>query len=189
MLIPTSKAKLIKKYQPVLFNEDISDREKFYGFYLLVAPLLDKLKEDLTLLGLAAPEIESESYIFSCMLCQGYIRSKGNLVTYLSKYLPWGARKYLLAARKNYRTFSDTIQQEEYFINDSYYWRVPSILYESKYIGKCFTRSQKYIIYMILTCEDDNLSELRLSRTLGVNRKTYRRMLSEIRDKITLEEI
>lgn len=189
MLIPTSQANKINKYSKLLFSSDISQKDLYNGFYYLIKPLLVILREQLLSLGLLADEVESELYIFSCGLCQEYDKSISSLSAYLKSYLPWRAKEYFTKLRRAYSKPSVIIQQEEGVVNESYYWRPETILIENRYVGKHFTRVQKYIIYVILMQDNLMLSEKSIANVVNVDRKTYRRILSDIRDKIKLEEI
>jgi hypothetical protein len=70
---------------------------------------------------------------------------------------------------------------------ESFYWS--NDILSNSWVGKCFTRGQKYLIYVILTSDDKKLSQKLLAKTLNIDVRQVRKMLTEIRKKITIEEI
>jgi transcriptional antiterminator len=74
-----------------------------------------------------------------------------------------------------------------YEIDEEYYWSAPEILINDRYVGKRFTKSEKYIIYIVLLSDDNALSNQCIADICNVDRKTIASKLSDIRE--VLEEI
>jgi hypothetical protein len=186
MLIPSKRAALLRKYEGVLFfSEDASAEEKLHGFYLLLRPILGWVQVELAQLGLEKHEVESELYILSCIIFKHFNKDKSSIIPYLEKQLEWRAGRFVAEAKKRYApTPAEDYRAQQWHdsIDEEFYWRAPSILIEDRYVGKCFTRSEKYTILHIMTSDKLNLSTKALARTMGVDRRTMKEKLNDIRN-------
>ena len=193
MLIPARNKNLLRKYEGVLFYSDSQLLEdRIYGFYLLVRPLLGWLKKELVALNLEVDEAESELYILCGALFRRFERDKSSIIPYLEKQLPWQAANLLKTIKKQTRPLEESPYRDmsmPYIMDEEFYWRVPGILFEDKYVGKCFTRGEKYLIYMILTTDDKNLSVKKLADKAQMDRRRMKDILSDISSTTTMEEI
>jgi hypothetical protein len=183
MLIPSARAALLRNYQSVLFSDETHPvSERRYVFYLLLQPILQWVKPILRRESLEADEIESEIFLLCAKIYDLFDSKKSSLVPYLEKQIPWSVehltRRFKKKVIKTYSVPADSIIDEEF------YWYMPNILIEDRYVGKVFTRAEKYIISKILTSDDDKLTQVDIAKQLGVNRITANRYLSELREKL-----
>lgn len=178
---------LFRKYEGALFHSDSSSREdKVYGFYLLMRPLLGWAKRSLLELGLLADEAESELFILCERLFSGYNKYKSSLIPYLERQLPWQiskmfnrVKKYMCEEEVPYGLFA---LEEEYELDEEFYWTTPGILFENRYIGKFFTRSEKYVISILFTADEKDLSAQGLARLCGIDRRIMKEMLNGLQE-------
>jgi hypothetical protein len=193
VLIPNSKKRLLRKYEATLFyREDFPEEDRLYSFYLLLRPALGWLVPDLKACGLNSDEVESELFLFIAGLFQRFDNTKSSIIPYLEKQIPWKTRDLLQTLRKNIlpETPSGWCRVDEpYEMNEEFYWRSPGILFEDRYVGKCFTRSEKYIINIILTADDSDLSQQRLADAGKIDRRKVKEILSEVGEIIQSEEV
>ena len=188
MHIPSAQAQKLRDYQNSLFNNPTEPKsERIYVFYLLVRPhllwLRDKLIENFHMKNC---EAESEVYIFCANLFNNFNYEKSSIVPYLVKYIPWIAskleRKLTRQLLKEVPSGLINIPEKPYGIQEEYYWKVPNILLTDRYIGKSFTRSEKYVIYMILTSDSKELTKNHLARKCNIDRKTMVSKLMDLRE-------
>ena len=176
MQIPTRRQELLRKYEKGLFHtKDLPKHERLYGFYLLLRPILGWLKEELIKKGLEPDEAESELYLYSSKLFNEFNTSRSSIIPYLEKAIPWAASK-LLRTKKEAKI---TYQEEEYFLDEEFYWDPIKILIEDRYVGKMFTRSEKSVISRILSEDKD------LVPNLLVGRKTVYTYLGDIKEVLS----
>lgn len=181
------KKHLFRKYERVLFHsEDVSKSERVYGFYLLLRPLLGWVKSSLLDLGLLAAEVESELFLLCERLFTNYNKEKSSLIPYLEQQLPWQVSKIIAKTNK-----SLCLKEEprgllningDYNLDEEFYWRVPSFLFEDRYVGKCFTRSEKYVITKTLTADNKELSVQGLARLCNIDSRTMKNILSGMQE-------
>lgn len=189
MKIPSKRQKLFKNFQDILFykEEKYTKKEREYAFYLLLRPMLSFLEPQLKE-KLEQDEIESEFFILSIEVFRGYNKEKSSIVPYLEKYLPWYIAAFI---RRVSNTEKEPIEmcypEEEYHINKDFYWK--NILLEDQYVGKCFTRGEKYIINIIINSDKTELSVSSLAKQVGIRRWRMNDILSEIKEVFKLEEI
>ena len=188
-----TKKNLFRKYEGTLFHSDIgSPHDKMYGFYLLLRPQLNWVKESILEKGLTSNEAESELYIVCSAIYLGYDKTKSSIIPYLEKQIPWYISKML-------KKIENSVCLDEvpaglidgggsYEMKEEFYWKVPSILLEERYVGKCFTRSEKYVMYKILVSDRRHLSIQKLAKTCNIDRKTMKSILSDLKEVIQMEE-
>lgn len=189
MLIRSKTKSLIKKYErPIFFSEEHSKHDKIYSLYLLIRPIVEWIVPELKTLGLNKDEIESELFILCADIFNNYDKSKSSIIPYLENQIPWFITKMLNKIKKYNSTVPQDFEISEgtSYINEEYYWN-SNILFCNKYVGKYFTRSQKYLIYIILTSDDKELSQIKLANTCKVERKRIVRMLNELKDILKKE--
>lgn len=181
-----SRKHLFRKYEGVLFHSDSSKGDRIYGFYLLMRPLLGWAKRHLLELGLLAEEAESELFIMCEKLFSGYDKYKSSLIPYLEKQLPWQISKMFSRVDKYTCTEEEPngllALEDVYELDEEFYWSTPNILFEDRYIGKFFTRSEKYVISIVLTADESDLSAKGLARLCGIDRRTMKEMLEGIQE-------
>jgi len=192
VLIPSKRAALLRKYEGTIFHaEDTSYTDRIQGFYLLLRPVLGWVRDELARLGLEQQEVESELYILSCMIFKHYDKTKSSIIPYLEKHLEWRAGRFIAEAKKRYApTPAEDYRAHRwhYSIDEEFYWKVPGIILEDRYVGKCFTRAEKYIISKILTADIDELSHHKLAEACSIERRSMRKMLLDLRAQFQLEE-
>jgi hypothetical protein len=132
--------------------------------------------------------MDSELFILASDVFRGYNKDKSSIIPYLEKQLPWYLKK--LFKRLGRTTLKEepigltTTPEGSYEHDESFYWK--NILFEDRWAGKSFTRSQKYIISLLIA-DDDELSQQALARATNTERKRIKKMLCGIKE--TLEEI
>ena len=184
MKIPERTKKLFRKHENAIFFSSRPQAEKIYDFYLLTRPLLTWVIPELRTLGLESDEIVSELYLLSASIFLGFDREKSSVIPYLEKYIPWHAAKVLRRLKKQWNP-QIKVQAEgletEATLDEDFYWRMPGILFEDRWVGKCFTRAEKYLISIVLMADDSELSIVSLAAAANVDRKKITTMLSDMK--------
>lgn len=190
MLIPRSHANKLRNFQNGVFHrEDIPRHEREYVFYLLLRPMLNDFKKEIKDLGLESWEAESEIYLMTCLLFKRFDPSKSSIVPFIANQLGWVASAIKNRLSKNREDPAGLIQSHgHYSMQEEFYWTVPNILLEDRFIGNLFTKSERYLIYMILESDDDELSQVSIAEKLKVNRRTWIARMNELRELFELEE-
>jgi len=182
--IPARRASLIRNYESALFYEKKLPRsERLYAFYLLTRPLFDWLKTYLITLGLEPDEAESELFILAAEIFGKFDPNKSSIIPYLSRAIIWETNHLLrlLDVGDNKQAPKGLLVSEEsYHLDNEIYLKTPDILFEQKYLGKCFTKGQKYLISIILAA-DEKVTRTELARKAGMERKNLRDRLEEIK--------
>jgi hypothetical protein len=187
MRLPSSRQKLLRNYQNAIFyNPKEPKKERMYVFYLLLKPSVDWLTESLiNKYGLEKDEAESEIYLLCAELFNGFNKNKNSIVPYVEKYLPWKIsrliRKLDHQAKKEYLA-DQPIKENCYFQQEEHYWKIPSILTEERYVGNCFTRGEKYLIFKILSSDDNELDQKHLAESCGISRRNMILKLKDIKE-------
>ncbi len=187
MLIPSRIARLLRKYESLLFrsSEPLSRRQE--SFYKVFRPCLLWTADSLKEMGLESHEVESELYILSCNIFKHYDPEKSSIIPYLSKRADWYISDHIESVSSRYRPLKkEDISNKEWscVIDEEFYWRTPGILFENKYVGKCFTRSEKYLISMIIAADDRKLSHQSLANMSLIGRRRMKKMLLDIGEQL-----
>ena len=187
------RKELFRKYEHVLFySESYGFQGKNFCFYLLLRPILGWVKSSLLAKGLNNSESESELFILSTEIYMNYDRDKSSIVPYLENQLPWFVSRMIARIEKelclNEVPAGLTEIEGTYLMDENFYWKSPSILLEDRYIGKCFTRSEKYIINTIIVSDDNKLSVQGLAKKCNMDRKRMKARLSDIKEILQMEE-
>jgi len=186
MLIPSARANHIRNYQTALFYSPTEPKsERMYVFYLLLRPILIWVKELMITDFLLEPsEAESELYLLCCRLFDGFDKEKSTLIPYLKKYIPWKVNHLIRKLTKNSQREVPSglidLPEEPYEIDEEYYWKLPNVLFTERFIGKVFTRRQKYYISKILIADDNKLTKKDLAKSCGISRTTMILRLLEL---------
>lgn len=191
MTIPTKNADLIRTYQNAIFHKkDVPKSERIYAFYLLLRPILSWLGKTLSEYNLQRDEVESELYLFCAELFNRFNPQRSSIIPYLEKHVPWIAGHWVEKMKRTmlYEIPSGLIKTsgEPNYIQEQFYWKPENILFEERYIGKFFTRAQKYIIFKVLTADKSDLTQTGLAKLCGLSRKT---MINQLKELSELEEI
>jgi len=185
MFLPSATRKLLRYYERVLFHDEgYAKSERVYAFYLLLKPLLEWIRIEIRDIGLVDDEIESEIYILCAELFNKYDKNKSSIVPYIERQLPYFVSNCFNRLNKNY-TCQDFLYSPNntYELDEEFYWRTPGILFEDRYVGKCFTRGQKYIIHRILVSDEKELaSKKKLAEACNMSRISMLNKLLEIKD-------
>jgi hypothetical protein len=183
MKVPSARAELLRNYQKVLFHDDTNPlSERRYVFYLLLRPILQWLKLVLISNGLEPSEAESELFLFCCNLYTRFDSKKSSIVPYLERAIPWEINHLMRRFKRKELKIQDITESNK--IEEEYYWNIPDIILEKRYVGKFFTSGEKYIISKILASDDDKLTQVDIATQLGVTRVTANKYISEIREKL-----
>jgi hypothetical protein len=189
MRLPSRK-NLFRKYERALFwNESAPEEEKLHAFYNLLRPCLRWLDEKIAVFGLTSEEVDSELYILSAQLYKGFNKEKSSIIPYLERFIPWHLEKLFKRLKKT--TLKEepaglTIIEQDLPIYESFYWK--NILLEDKWVGKSFTRAQKYLISIILTTDENELTHQYLSRVMNTDRRHIGKIISELKEILVREE-
>lgn len=191
IIVPRHNAALIKTYQRSLFHDtQIPQSERIYTFYLLVRPLLKWLVPVFSEYNLERNEVESEIYLFCAELFKKFNPAKSSIIPYLEKYIPWTTNHWIRRLKKNNPFVSKNspkdVQKESYTLQEQYYWHPEKILFEERYVGKVFTKAEKYVISILLTTDQADLTQSGLARIYGLSRTT---MINQLKKLSKLEEI
>lgn len=180
MLIPSKLANLIKEAETELFyNPIVSENKRIYYFWKLIRPLLSWFEKGIIqTYELEPAEAESYIYLFAAKLFKNFNPQKSSIIPYLQKQIPWQAKDFCLTLTKKYNKFYsfpgneivNSYQNDSYNSIEEFYWATPKILFEEKFIGKVFTKSQKYIISKILSTDDNSLSQVNLAKKLNLSK-------------------
>lgn len=189
MLIPSAQADKLREYQNGLFHRnDIPEHDRRYALYLLLRPKLGWLKQKLKELDLEGAEAESEIYLMCCQLFKMFDPQKSSLVPFLTRHIPWEASKLIRKLSKHTDIPSGLIKpDEEYWMDEEFYWTIPHILLEDRYIGNLFTASEKYLIYVILESDTDELHQVSIASKMQINRKTWISRMKELKEILESE--
>jgi hypothetical protein len=133
-------------------------------------------------------EAESELYLLCARLFENFDKDKSSIIPYLRSHIPWKAH-HLIRKLTKYHRREDTcgltmLPEELDMIHEEYYWRVPDVLIIDKFVGKLFTRDQKYLISKILMSEDNKLTTKDLAISCGVSRPTMIDRLSDLKESL-----
>ena len=187
MKISQQVAKKIKKAEPAIMSTEVKSSIKstllfstsYKLFYKLLSPIM---KEK----GLTKDEINSELFIFCAALIKRYDPKKSSLIPFLCHQVPWEMARFFKKFSRPV-ILQEQIQREySYKLNeDCYLEYLESILFENRFIGKVFTPDERCVIYHIAL--DEGVNCLKLSRKLGIDRKTIKDKVESIRSKLSEE--
>jgi hypothetical protein len=187
------KSKLFRKYEGALFYSDVSSRkDRVYGFYLLLRPVLGWAKRALLERGLLAAEAESELFILCSRLFKEHKKYQSSIVPYLEVQIPRRVSDMLTRVSKYM-----CLEEEpsgfidaggEYNLDEEFYWTVPNILFEDRFVGKCFTNSEKYVISVLLAADEKDLTTKGLARLCNLDRRTMKTKLLDLQEVFNMEK-
>lgn len=167
----------IRKYEPIILSKDYTYNDRLILFHKIVSPLYGKFIEKLLETGLSQEETPGELYLISDNILKKYNPNKSSLVPYIERILFW----YLNQIRPN-KNYYPLEFIEEYQLDEEFYYSIPNILLEEKYIGKLFTKEEKYIIYKLILL--DKLSIRQLAKELNISRESLIQIINNIKEKL-----
>ena len=181
----------LRNYENSLFyNTKYSLDNRRYCFYLLILPALSFLYDELSKINLEPNEIDSEIFILSCNLFDNFDTKRSSIIPYLEKQIPWKIKEMFVRLDKTKlkeECIGLTVSENgNYFIEEEFYWK--NILFEDSWIGKCFTRREKCLIYKIITSDINDLTINSISRRSKIGRKKLKQILLEIKRVLQSEE-
>lgn len=184
MLIPQSQAAKLRNYQNGLFHrEDIPKSDRRYALYLLLRPRLGWLKSEIKKLDIESDEAESEIYLMCCRLFDRFDPTKSSIVPYLTRHIPWESSRLLRVLSKEPDMPIGLTQSEEIcYMQEEFYWTVPHILLEDRYIGNLFTKDEKYLMYVILESDIDELNQVAIAEKTKINRRTWISRMKDLQE-------
>jgi hypothetical protein len=184
MKIPSKIEKNLRKFEHSLLRVD--HENKYKGFYLVMRPLLKWAKPYIEQEGLESYEAESELYILSCDLLDGFNPDKSSLVPYICRQSVWYIKKHVERIKKYTREeFAELVDYDITYEYDSeFYLTVPFILRGERYIVKHLTKGERYIVSKILESDKQSLSQVKLAGILNIERPTLRNLLDNIAGKL-----
>ena len=190
MLLPSKTKDLLRKYEKAIFHSGRKKNHKIYALHLLLRPTFNWITVLLLKTGLTPVEVESELYLLVERLYTGYDLNRSSIVPYLENQIPWKVSELVRKVSKpSIEDPSGLIsrQEESYEIQEEYYWSAPKILLEERYIGKCFTKSEKYFIYKMLIANDNRLSKKALADDNNMSRQRVDKLLQDLQEVFNME--
>lgn len=189
MLIPSRYQKLLNQYEAELFDITQPENKRLEAFYLLIRPVLNWAATSLQELGLEKDEADSELFIITEKLFSNYNIYKGPLVPYLSSRIPWFVSEHLKHFKKTllWELPAGFTKQNGYIEpldHEEYYLTATNILFNNRFVLKKMSYGQKFLLYTILTSEDNELTACSLARKLSLDRRTLKSKLLEIKEEL-----
>lgn len=186
--LPERVATQIRGYEKQLFFEEnlLSLKEKREIFYLLLKDILRLIiQKSLEDLGLEQDEIESEIFLLSCAIFNGFKAWKrSSIVPYLDTQIPWHVSDVFERIEKERKNLPKINVDDTYEITEEVYLRSLYFLFENKYLAKNLTLPQRYLINRILGLDDKELTASKIADSIHVERKTAITKLLELREAI-----
>lgn len=182
MHISSKKRRLLRKYERALFFSDYAKKDKRYVFFLLLLPIVEWLKPKMKEYGLEGPEIMSELFLLSVRVFNDFNKEKSSIIPYLRRQLPWSIKDMFDRLERNYprkTSIEQGAEDKSYCIDEEFYWE--KILFEDRWVGKCFTRSEKYLIHILVTSDRD-VSYKKLAKETNMERHTLKARLHDIQE-------
>jgi DNA-binding phage protein len=184
--ISSKDRQFFRLYERSLFrNREEPRSERLYVFYLLLRPIILWLKDELVIRGLEPDEAESEIFLLADDIFKHFDTTKSSIIPYLMKAIMWRInklRKKLDEQELKEEPYGLLKMPEEYYIDTECYLKPLEFIFEDRYLGKCFTNGEKYLIYIILTADDKSLNNTELARRANIGRKNIRRRFSNIKN-------
>lgn len=180
--------KRLRKFERTLLSKDYSYNDRMYTFYLLMLPVLEWVKPSFYGLGLSKYEVETEIYLLVDRIFKNFDPDRSSLVPYLERSVKWHLDKCIRRLLKTQVEEPAGLLLEEelvYHLSENFYWNQNNILFEERYVGKCFTRAEKYLIYRIINMDSDKLSQRKMSESLGISRENLRLRLNDLKRVFT----
>jgi hypothetical protein len=140
-----------------------------YVFFLIIKSDLGWIRSLLEKHGLENEEIDSEIFLLSVRLFDGFNTEKSSIIPYLEKSINWKVSSLLRKYKKSNKITKPPIKENSYTIEKEFYLKSPNFLFENRWIGKNLSFSQKNLILKILTMDfvtvRDLANECRLSKS------------------------
>lgn len=171
----------IKKYELTILNKEYKYNDRLNLFHKIVLPLYKEISIKLLSIGIFQEELEGELYLISDYILRRYDSNKSSLIPYIERMLFW-----YLSNIKEKKEYYPKEFIEEYQLDEEFYFAAPKILLEDRYVGKLFTKEEKYIIFRILLM--DKLSIRKLSKELNISRENLIQIIKNIRRKLNDNE-
>jgi hypothetical protein len=179
MLIPSKKAEVLRELEPILRKKEYPFNKKLNLFWRLLKPNLSWIKNSfIHTYRLEPEEANSEIYLFCNRLLRKYNSERSSIIPYLSKMTEWEFNNYKRVLDKKYSIEDIFIKKEgDYNLEEEYYWS-EKILFETKWL-KNFSKSDKYLIYLILSCDQD-ITQEKLAEETNISRESLSKKLKQI---------
>jgi hypothetical protein len=179
MLVPSTKADLLRQTELVLRDKDYPFNKKLNLFWQLLKPNLSWIKKSFIQdYRLEPEEADSEIYLFCNRLLKKYNPEKSSIIPYLSKMTEWEFNNYKRILDKKYSIKDVFVKKEGYYnLEEEYYWS-EKILFETKWL-KNFSKSDKYLIYLVLSCDQGTTQE-KLAKKANISRESLSKKLKQI---------
>lgn len=177
----------LRKFEKTLYNKDHPYNDRLYAFYLLMLPVLEWVKPSFYGIGLSNEETETEVFLMVNNIFNGYNSDKSSLVPYVENSIKWQLDKCIrrLLKTRVEEPSGFLLEDDSYFLEENYYWNGNKVLFEDRYIGKCFTRSEKYLIHKIINTSSDRLSHRLMSEDFKISRENLRLRLNDLKEVLT----
>lgn len=186
MRLPAKRRRLLRQYERVIFYSDHSRPRRVYALYLLLRPILGWFYKELCALGLEQYEAESEIYILVDRLHGSFNSKKSSIIPYLERYIPWKTADTLerLRGKPHIEVPLDGQEETLYNLSNEIYLSIPNVLFEDKWLLRGLQRSEKYLIFLMLSGDADELTQARLAHRAGIGRKKMRTMLNNLQETL-----
>ena len=175
----------LRKFERSLYNPEHRYTDRLYAFYLLLLPVVEWVKPAYLELGLSKYEVESEAFLLIDKVFRNYKKEKSSIVPYVERSIDWYLKNEIRRLRKTSVEDPSGLMDDEcgvYEIEEDYYWNHNKILFEDQYVGKCFTKGQKYLIYRIINSDCARLSNRDLAQDIEISKGTVRLLLNDLKE-------
>ena len=186
--LPEPAKKLLRKYAPVVCSLEHPYPARLKVFYEILSPMLGWVKSKLTELGVPERDIETEIFFLSDNLLKGFDPRKSSIIPYLRKQVPWqvGAlvrklNRFKYEVPLGLLNGSPVLRNRSYTMPEEVWLSVPKLLFIDKWLPKNLQRSEKYLIYRLLSSFEGKTNRVTVNDG-GTERKTMSKRIAQLRD-------
>ena len=155
--LPEKRKDLVRNYTKVIQSTEYPLSVRRQVFYSLIRPTLEWLIETLISYGLEKDEAESEVFLLCARVMKNFEPERSSFLVYTERAIPW----YTAALIK--KIGRETLEEGQrpteapersYEMPNEIYLTCPKFLFETRFLGKDLSYSEKTLILSIIT-EDD----------------------------------
>lgn len=168
--LPYRTKEKLRKYAGIMFHSDkLPVSRRRYTFYLILRDSLDWVRAKLKELELEENEIESEIFLLTADLFGSYRKTKMSIVPYVEKHITWRAARVIERHEPNTPPVELYAEPNSYEIDSEFYLTSPEFIFETSWIARHLSQSQKNLILKVLTTDSTSIrnlaNECRLSKS------------------------
>jgi hypothetical protein len=183
--MPESRRRLFGIYVDALYSPERPLSTRRYVFYLLLLPALGWALRALIEEGLEPDEAESEIFLLTNLLFEGYNPEKSSLLYYVESRLPWRVAELIehIGRHKSEIPVGLLLPIEDsYEMPDEIYLSAPQILFEDRWLAKGLSRHEKHLILRVLT--EEELDCRSLADTCQIGKSTMNNRLRDLASRL-----